>query len=91
MLESDSELSAEKEKMGDRRWSVNSAVQTMVSIDGPLKFRMGVPGNDPNYRREVVHQRTIPRRFAISATEVSIGEFAEFWKTHAADFPESHF
>jgi eukaryotic-like serine/threonine-protein kinase len=84
----DSELSQSKE-MGNRRWSVNSVGQTMVSIDGPLEFRMGDPRSGPNYQHEVEHQRTIPRRFAISATEVSIGEFEEFWKSHAADFPDS--
>ena len=51
----DSELSQSKE-MGDRRWSVNSVGQTMVRIDGPLKFRMGVPGNDPDYQDEIKHR-----------------------------------
>ncbi len=81
----------ERKEVGSRRWSVNSAGQTMVHIDGPLKFRMGVPGNDQSYRHEPAHQRRIPRRFAISATEVSIGEFAEFWKDHSGDFPNPDF
>jgi eukaryotic-like serine/threonine-protein kinase len=83
----DFELSRVKET-GSRRWSVNSSGQTMVHIDGPLKFRMGVPGNDQNFQNEPAHQRRIPRRFAIAATEVSIGEFAEFWKNHSAEFPK---
>ena len=82
---------AQSKAMVSRRWSVNSAGQTMVHIDGPLKFRMGVAGNDPDYQNEVEHQRRIPRRFAIAATEVSISEFAEFWKTHSASFDTPQF
>ena len=86
----DTELSQSKEN-GDRRWYVNAARQTMVKIDGPLQFQMGEPSNDPEYQSEIQHVRTIPRRFAIAATEVSVGEFEEFWKQHFNEFPKAQF
>jgi eukaryotic-like serine/threonine-protein kinase len=82
---------AKSNEVGQRRWSVNSAGQTMVHFDGPLEFRMGVPGNDPDYQNEIEHQRRIPRRFAIGATEVSISQFDEFWKKYAASFDKPQF
>jgi formylglycine-generating enzyme required for sulfatase activity len=72
---------------GNRRWSVNSAGQTMVNIDGPLQFRMGATEKGDEFQNERQHERRIPRRFAIAATEVSVGEFAEFWKLHSGSFP----
>ena len=75
----------------DGRWWVNAAGQTMVRINGPLKFQMGAPASDPDYHAEIQHERTIPRRFAIAATEVSIGQFDEFWKQHPGDFPKAKF
>ncbi len=88
--EIDSEL-AEIKAIGDRRWWVNAAGQTMVRIEGPLKFRMGAAASDPDYHDELQHERRIPRRFAIAATEVSIGQFDEFWKQHAEEFPKPQF
>ena len=90
LLAIDAEPSRERESR-DRRWYVNAAGQTMVTIEGPLQFRMGLPKTDPEYQREFPHQRTIPRRFAIAAKEVSIGEFDEFWKEHAASFADPKF
>ena len=65
------------------------------SDDGPhrrtVAFRMGSPESDPEYHNEIQHWRTIPRRFAIAATEVSIGEFDAFWKQHGSEFPTPQF
>jgi formylglycine-generating enzyme required for sulfatase activity len=61
------------------RWYTNSALQTMVIVDGPVKFRMGSPPSDP-YREgaESYHWRTISGRFAVSAKEVTVEEFQTF-------------
>jgi formylglycine-generating enzyme required for sulfatase activity len=82
---------AQIKELGNKRWSVNSIGQTMVHLDGPLKFRMGVASNDPDYQNEVEHQRKIPRRFGIAAREVSNSQFDEFWKTHFASFDKPQF
>ncbi len=79
----DSELSHLKDR-GTRRWEVNSLGQTLVVVDGPLDFQMGSPPSEPDSDRneEVSHSRHIPRRFAISSTEVSVAEFDGFFKEY---------
>ena len=66
---------------GERRWFVNSQGQTFAVIDGPVEFHMGSPpweaDRDTN---ETLHQRIIPRRFAIAAKEVTVEEYQEFVK-----------
>jgi len=56
-----------------------------------LQFRMGAPESDPEYHSEIQRDRMIPRRFAIAATEVSIGQFDEFWKQHPKEIRKPQF
>jgi eukaryotic-like serine/threonine-protein kinase len=81
---------SEKEQTGGpgyRRWFVNRQAQTMVIVDGPLEFRMGAPDTEPDrVENEIPHSRKIRRPFAIAAHEVSVEQFEDFWKEHAAEF-----
>jgi serine/threonine protein kinase/formylglycine-generating enzyme required for sulfatase activity len=62
-----------------RRWYVNPAGQTMVVVDGPVRFRMGTPPTDPEREsQEFYHWQVVPRRFAIATKEVTIEEYQEF-------------
>jgi serine/threonine protein kinase/formylglycine-generating enzyme required for sulfatase activity len=81
----DLSLSKSKEQSG-RRWFVNSAGQTMVTIDAPLRFHTGGRSGDSEHDRETPHERTIRRRFAIAAKEVSVGAFEEFSKRKSQRF-----
>ena len=83
----DAEL-AKRKDLGGRRWYVNGQGQTFSVIDGPVEFRMGSPadeaertdaGDDLPPRR-----MTIPRRFAIAVTEVTIPQFQAFLKTNSS-------
>jgi serine/threonine protein kinase/formylglycine-generating enzyme required for sulfatase activity len=86
----DTEL-ARVRQWGNRRWEVNTLGQTMVIVDGPLRFAMGSPETEPDHDKieESLHGRRIPRRFAIGAKEVSVGEFAEFLKENRATLPDA--
>jgi formylglycine-generating enzyme required for sulfatase activity len=79
LKQQDAELSKLK-FFGDRRWFVNSQGQTFAVIEGPVEFLMGSPPTDQD--RDVdempLHRRIIPRRFAISAKEVSVQQFQAF-------------
>jgi len=67
-----------------RRWYVTSERQTMVMLRGPLQFRMGSPSYEldrvpaSDSPEETLHNARIPRSFAISSTEVTIGQFQRF-------------
>ena len=71
-------------RAANRRWYVTSEVQTMVVLRGPMRFRMGSPsyelGRVPasDSPEETLHNTRIPRSFAISSTEVTIGQFQRF-------------
>ena len=67
---------------GDRRWLVNSLGQTFALIHGPVEFRMGSPVTEPDRYAgfELSHRRMIPRRFAISAKEVTVADSQKFVK-----------
>lgn len=54
----------------------------MVVIDGPVEFRMGSPPSEPDRiaENETPRRCIIPRRFAISAQEVSVKQFRIFLK-----------
>jgi len=73
-----------------RRWYVTSEVQTMVVLRGPMRFRMGSPsyelGRVPasDSPEETLHNTRIPRSFAISSTEVTIGQFQRFLDANPA-------
>jgi formylglycine-generating enzyme required for sulfatase activity len=81
----DAEL-AQLKGRGGRGWYVNGQGQTFAVIDGPVEFRMGSPpaelertrGNDAPPRH-----MTIPRRFVIATTEVTVEQFQRFLKTHS--------
>jgi eukaryotic-like serine/threonine-protein kinase len=72
----DAELSKLKDR-GDRRWYVNGQGQTFAVIDGPIEFQMGSPETDPGHP-ELLHQRVIPRRFAVATKEVTVEQYQEF-------------
>jgi formylglycine-generating enzyme required for sulfatase activity len=67
-----------------RRWYVTRQGQTIVTLRGPMQFRMGSPsyelGRVPatDSPDEPLHRTNIPRSFAISSTEVTIGQFQRF-------------
>ena len=73
---------------GDRRWYVNSQGQTFAVIEGPVEFAMGSPPTEPDRAepdrvdRELLHRRRIPRRFAIAAREVTVGQYQVFVNEH---------
>ena len=65
----------------ERRWHVNGQGQTFAVIDGPVEFHMGSPpGEADRNNDETLHQRIIPRRFAIAVKEVTVGQYQEFVK-----------
>jgi serine/threonine protein kinase/formylglycine-generating enzyme required for sulfatase activity len=64
---------------GDRRWLINSLGQAFILIDGPLEFLMGSPADEPGRDQdEAPHRKSIPRRFAVAAKEVSVEHYQEF-------------
>jgi formylglycine-generating enzyme required for sulfatase activity len=81
----DDELMKLKDR-GERRWLLNSQGQTFAVIQGPVEFRMGSPQTEPNRGfGEIPHRRTIPRRFAVAATEVTVQQFRQFRPGHPHD------
>jgi serine/threonine protein kinase/formylglycine-generating enzyme required for sulfatase activity len=63
----------------NRDWFVNSLGITMVIVRGPISFTMGASQAEesPNsYENRHVHR--IPWSFAVSATEITCDQFAEF-------------
>ncbi len=80
--EVDSQLMKVKDWSG-RRWFVNGQGQTFAVIEGPVEFRMGSPPTEPD-RSDIEIPRTcaIPRRFAVSAKEVTIDHYQEFVRTN---------
>jgi serine/threonine protein kinase/formylglycine-generating enzyme required for sulfatase activity len=64
-----------------RRWFVNGQGQTFVTIEAKSTFEIGTPPTEPERElREVPGRRVIPRRFAISAHEVTVKQYQEFVK-----------
>jgi formylglycine-generating enzyme required for sulfatase activity len=71
LLEIDRRLQAKEG--GNRRWFVNSHGQTFAIVEGPVKFRMGSPPDEPGrLPSEPLDLKTIPYRFAIANKEVTI-------------------
>ena len=65
----------------DRRWYVNSEVQTLVVIEGPVEFSMGSPLSEPDRNSgETPHRQPINRRFAIATKEVTVEQYQRFLK-----------
>ncbi len=78
----DAELSQLKDP-GQRRWYVNGQGQTLVLVDGPVEFRMGSPPSElERDSDETPHRRSIPRRFAIAAKEVSVEQYERFTREY---------
>jgi formylglycine-generating enzyme required for sulfatase activity len=83
----DAELGKLKD-LGGRRWYVNGQGQTFAVIAGPVEFRMGAPADEPERagggNDQAPRRMTIPRQYAIAATEVTIPQFQNFLKTNAS-------
>jgi formylglycine-generating enzyme required for sulfatase activity len=61
------------------QWYVNGQGQTLVVIPGPVEFLMGSPPSEAGRAdNERLHQRRIPRTFAIAATPVTVEQFQRF-------------
>ena len=74
-------------RVDGRKWNVTMAGQTMVTVEGPVVFKMGSPGNEPGREKgdiEVLHPQKIPRSFEIATKEVTIGQFHEFLDANPA-------
>ncbi len=65
---------------GDRRWFTNRDGITFSIVAGPLEFEIGSPPTEPSRNGDDEYQRriVIPRRYAISTTEVSVAQFRRF-------------
>jgi formylglycine-generating enzyme required for sulfatase activity len=69
---------------GHRSWYVTREGQTMTIVRGPVEFRIGSPPDEPGRMpasdspEETVHLVRIPRSFAISSKEVTVGQFRRF-------------
>ena len=76
---------------GGRRWYVNSQGQTFAVIAGPVEFRMGAPADEPERaggdNDQAPRRMTIPRSYAIAATEVTIPQFQKFLKSSSISIP----
>jgi formylglycine-generating enzyme required for sulfatase activity len=71
----------------DTRWYVNSEGQTMVAFHGPFNVTFGSPGSESgreqsNVVNERLHDKTIERSFAVSATDVTVEDFRRFQPTY---------
>jgi formylglycine-generating enzyme required for sulfatase activity len=74
----DSELATGKVE-GNRRWYLNRQGQTLVLISPPRPFAMGSSDQEADRTDgERLHQKRIPRSFALAAKEVTIGQFQKF-------------
>jgi formylglycine-generating enzyme required for sulfatase activity len=69
---------------GERRWYINGQGQTFTVIADQVKIGMGSPPTelDGDGNSETPHERVIPRRFAIAASEVSVARFRRFRPEH---------
>jgi formylglycine-generating enzyme required for sulfatase activity len=64
-----------------RAWFVNRQGQTFVTVKKPDGFSMGSPLEEAEFGRnnvERLHQRLIPRTFAVCTREVSVADFLAF-------------
>ena len=58
------------------KWLVNSMGQTFVVLDGPIKFQIGSPLDEPlRYEAERIHERSLARSIAVAQMEVTINDF----------------
>ncbi len=58
------------------KWLVNSMGQTFVILDGPIKFQIGSPLDEPlRYEAERIHERAIARSIVVAQKEVTLNDF----------------
>jgi serine/threonine protein kinase/formylglycine-generating enzyme required for sulfatase activity len=66
----------------DRDWFVNPWGMTFAIIRGPVTFSMGAAADDTGHSPGICqvpsHPRKIPRSYAISTRELTVGEFKTF-------------
>src|SRR5262245_30288277 len=64
-----------------RHWYRTREGHTMVVIPGPVQARIGSPVNEPDrLGDETATEVRFPRGFAVSSTEVTVGQFARYLK-----------
>jgi formylglycine-generating enzyme required for sulfatase activity len=65
------------------KWLVNSMGQTFVILDGPLKFQIGSPLDEPlRYEAERIHERAIARSIVVAQKEVTLNDFLSLIPQH---------
>ena len=71
---------ANRQPADDRPWwHVNGQGQTMIVVPGPVSFEMGSPESEPGRDSdEALHTVQIPRTFAVSTHEVTVGQYQRF-------------
>jgi formylglycine-generating enzyme required for sulfatase activity/serine/threonine protein kinase len=70
---------------GTPTWYVNGQGQTLIVLPTPDAFSMGAPESEPDRGpKETLHQRKIPRSFAIAAQEVTAEQLRRFLKDNPA-------
>lgn len=68
--------SLKSKKNPGNKWFVNSLGQTFVVVDGPVRFTMGSPHDEPmRYDSEEFNPRYISKSIAVGQKEVTIKEF----------------
>jgi serine/threonine protein kinase/formylglycine-generating enzyme required for sulfatase activity len=79
-IKSDREKPTPYDGTFERRWYSNDKGRTFAVIDRQVQFRMGstVTDSERNTNTENPRQVIIPRRFAISTKEVTVGQFKQF-------------
>ena len=65
------------------KWLVNSMGQTFVILDGPIKFQIGSPLDEPlRYEAERIHERAIARSIVVAQKEVTLNDFLSLIPQH---------
>ena len=58
------------------KWLVNSMGQTFAILEGPIKFQIGSPLDEPlRYEAERIHERAIARSIVVAQKEVTLNDF----------------
>jgi formylglycine-generating enzyme required for sulfatase activity len=73
---------------GDRHWFVSETGQTFAIIPGPVEFTMGSPNSEPGrHPSETLHQRRIPRSYAIATKKVTVYQWHRFLRDVQTRYP----
>jgi len=68
--------SLKSKKVSGNKWLVNSMGQTFVILEGPIKFQIGSPLDEPlRYEAERIHERAIARSIVVAQKEVTLNDF----------------